>query len=95
MSTITHTLKHPIEIRNAQSGEVIEKITTITIQRPKGKHFRAIKSEAKVAQAMELLGACASLPPSTVDMIDAEDLVPLMEVVGDFFVTSPPIGGKS
>lgn len=90
----SHTLKHPIELKNPE-GAVIETIKEITIQRPKGKHFRAMKAEGKVAMSMELLGACAGLPPSTVDLIDAEDLVPLMEIVGGFFDIAALTGVKS
>ena len=94
MSAITHTLKHPIEIKTPE-GEVLEKITTITIKRPRGKEFRAMKSDSKMAMTLELLGACANLPPSTVDMIDADDLIPLMEIVGGFFGSFTPTGAKS
>lgn len=94
MSDTTYTLKQPIVFKSPE-GEVLETINIITIKRPKGKEFRAMKSEHKMAMTLELLGACASLPPSTVDMIDADDLIPLMEIVGGFFAGFTLTGVKS
>ncbi len=92
----TYKLKHPIELRDKESGEVIETITQLTIQRPKGKHLKAMdKAQGDVARTLALIGAVANQPPSVMDLLDGEDFAGMSEIVEDFFGGRRPTGGTS
>lgn len=62
-----------------------EEINELKLRRPKGKDLRAITSTNPMGMMLELIAAIADVPPSTVDMIDAEDIMTLAQVVAPFF----------
>lgn len=94
MDPIVYTLKHPVEIKNKE-GAVLETISELRLNRIKGRQARSMKAESKMGMMVELVGASAGLPPSTVDLIDFEDIVGAAEAAADFFGPSLPTGGKS
>lgn len=92
--SVTYTLKHPVELRNAESGEVAEVIKTLTLVRPRGKHMKAMDgAKGEMGKTLALLSAISAQPPSTMDLLDGEDLTKLGEIVQDFFGVPPPTGG--
>lgn len=92
----TYTLKHPIEVRAKDSGEVIERISALTFSRPTLRSMRAMdKAEGEIGKTIVLIAALTNQPPSVIDEMDAEDLLALAEVVQGFFGGFPPIGKAS
>lgn len=90
----THQLKHPIEIKNA-AGEVVETISSITLNRLKGRDARKITTKEPMAMTVQMIGLSAGLPPSTMDLMDMEDIIGAAEVAVDFFGNSLLTGAKS
>lgn len=83
---IVYTLKHPIELRAADSGAITETLRELTLRRPKGKQLKAMdRAEGEVGKTLALIGACAGQPPSTMDLLDGEDFTALGEMLEDFF----------
>ncbi len=94
----THKLKYPIEIRDKETGEVKETIAEVTfVPRAKGKHLKAMdKAVGDNAKLLALIGAVTNQPPSVIEMMDAEDVIDLGEVVTvRFFGGRLPIGETS
>lgn len=84
-STIVYDLKHPIEIKSAKDGHVIETISQFTLKRPKGKHLKATdRVQGDAAKTLALIAACAEIPPSVTDELDLEDFTALGEIVEGF-----------
>ena len=83
MTAKTYMLKHPIEIKG-KDGELLEKITTITLKRLRGEHARKCTAEAKLPLMVQMIGCSAELPPSTMDKMDFEDIIGAAEVASDF-----------
>lgn len=93
----THPLKFPVELRNTE-GEVIDKITELQLRRLNGKDMRAIanataKGNGEVMAV--LVCRCASIPPSTFDLLDAEDIAAVGEVAQGFIGGALPTGDQS
>lgn len=92
----TYKLKHPIELRDKESGAVTETIADIVLTRPKGKHLKAMdKVQGDVAQTLALIAAVANQPPTVMDLLDAEDFAELGEIVSGFFGGRRPTGKTS
>lgn len=84
---VTYTLLVPVELRN-RDGQVLERITQLTLDRFKAAAARRVinaKSRGEGELMAELVSAAARIPPSTVDQLDAEDLLALSEIAGGFF----------
>ncbi len=91
-ATYTHTLNFPIEIRNKETGEVIETIRELKIQRFKGKHLKAAdKAIGDSAKTLALIAAAAGIPVAYLDEMDVEDLSNLSEVLESFFGKPLPL----
>lgn len=89
---IQYTLKHPLELRNA-SGEVIQTITELSLRRLKGRDLKALDgAKGQGTMILALIAASAQLPPTTVDLLDGEDVTAAGEVVADFLGGSRPTG---
>jgi len=94
MTVKTYTLKHPIEIKSKDSGEVLERITQLEFKRPNLRAFRAMdKADGEIGKIIAFVAAITNQPPAVIDEIDGEDLMAITEVVKDFFGSLPPIGG--
>lgn len=82
----TYKLKHPIELRNKETGAVTETITEFTIRRPKGKQLKAMdRADGEVGRTLALMAAVCDQPPSVMDQLDVEDFAALGEVLDGFF----------
>ena len=82
----TITLQYPVELRRAD-GEVIERITELTLQRLRGGETRKVlnaKDKGTGEFVAALVCASARIPPSTFDLLDAEDITAAAEAAGDF-----------
>ncbi len=82
--TIVYELKHPVELRG-KDGALLEKITSLSLKRPKGKHLKATdRVQGEAAKTLALIAAVAEIPPSTADELDGEDVAALGEMVEGF-----------
>ena len=82
----TITLQYPVEIRRAD-GEVVERITELTLQRLRGGETRKVlnaKDKGTGDFVAALVCASARIPPSTFDLLDAQDITAAAEAAGDF-----------
>jgi len=89
-----YPLKHAVELRNRE-GEVIEKITELPLRRLKGKDLKDISNAVPKGhgEAMAvLICRCASIPPSTFDQLDAEDVTAIGEIATGFIGGALPTG---
>lgn len=92
---VVYKLKHPVELRNAQ-GEVVEKLLELQLRRLKGRDMRALDKAAGNGSALlALVSVSASLPPSTVDQLDGEDVTDAGAIVAGFLGGSLPTGETS
>lgn len=93
---VTHTLKYPIVLRNKDTGEEVETITTLTLVMPLGKHLKAMdRADGEVGKTLALLAAISNHPPAVMDLLSSEDLVDLGEVIAGFFGGRQPTGAAS
>lgn len=89
---LTYTLRHALELRDAD-GKVTETITTLQLRRLKGRDMRALDgARGQGSLLLALISASAAMPPSQVDMLDAEDVTQAGEVVAGFLGGSLPTG---
>lgn len=89
-----HTLKHPVELRD-KAGDVLETVTELQLRRLNGKDLRDITNAAAKGhgEAMAVLVCrCASIPPSTFDQLDAEDLAEVGAIASGFIGGALPAG---
>lgn len=94
MEPITHTLKHPVELKNKE-GDVIETITELQLKRFKGADIRAIgnaKSKGEGEMMAVMISRSASIPPSTFDQLDGEDVTEVGVLVAGFIGGALQIG---
>lgn len=79
MSKTTIKLNTPIE---AHGNTVSE----LTLRAPKAKELRdlPIKQNMTMGDLYGIAAACADVPPSSIDQLDAADIMKVMEVVGGF-----------
>lgn len=63
-----------------------EQVTRLTMRHPKAKELRdlPIKQNMVMGDLYGVAAACADVPPSSIDQLDAGDLMKVMEVVGSF-----------
>lgn len=72
------TLVEPLEIGGLVKRE-------LTIKRPKGKHFRKIGERPTTDDLLKLAGKLCGEPDSTIDELDGEDTMALLDIVGKHF----------
>ena len=85
-------LKYPVELKRAD-GSVAETITELQFYRLKGGDTRRVLNmRDKGAGEMVAAMVCASarIPPSTFDLLDAEDITAAGEIAEGFFGAAPP-----
>ena len=75
----TITLSTPIEVHGDQ-------VSSLTLRAPKAKQLRdmPLKQGMVMGDLFPVAAACADVPPSAIDQLDASDLMQVMEVVGGF-----------
>lgn len=83
----TLTLNHPFSF-GTERGE----ITELTFQRLKGKHIKKLGSAPTMADLLELASKSAGEPLAMFDEMDAEDVLRVTEVIGDFLGSTPKTG---
>jgi hypothetical protein len=81
----TYKLQFPVEYGD-------DLITELKIRRPQGKHLRGLKLNAldEVDVALDLFGSLSGQPPRVIDLIEAEDITAVMEVLGNFLSKTSP-----
>lgn len=90
----TLALKHPVEVKNTD-GQVIETVTSLSFSRLNGRKMRAADAaKGEIGKTLALIAASCGIPPSTADLLDAEDITAAGEILADFLGQSPPTGGK-
>lgn len=79
MRETTIQLTTPIDAHGSQ-------VTQLTMRPPKAKELRdlPIKQNMVMGDLYGVAAACADVPPSSIDQLDAGDLMKVMEVVGSF-----------
>lgn len=90
----TLPLKHPVELKNAQD-QVVERIDHLVMHRFKGADVRKIlnaKGKGEGDMAAQMVICSARIPPSTYDLLDAEDLTAASEIAAVFFGASLTTG---
>jgi CMP-2-keto-3-deoxyoctulosonic acid synthetase len=87
MSSVKVSLKHPFDF-----GE--RKVTDIELNRLKGKHLRKLSGKPTMNDLMQLASVSAAEPDALFDLMDAEDIMSVAEVIGDFLGGSLQTGGK-
>ncbi len=63
-----------------------ETLTMLTLRRPKARELRSMPMRANMVMGdlYDVAAACADVPASSIDQLDAADLMQVMEVIGDF-----------
>lgn len=87
MAANVHTLqlKHPVTVG-------AEQITELNIRRINGADMRKMPAAPTPGDNLNLLGRLCGLPPTTVDMLDAEDIDAAGKVIEGFLPSSQPTG---
>jgi hypothetical protein len=73
----TITLKHPFQFGDRTVAE-------LTLQRLKGKHLRKLPARPAMDDLLGLASKSAGEAPAVLDEMDAEDVMAVTEVIGDF-----------
>jgi hypothetical protein len=84
--TTSYTLIYPVELKN-KAGDVLETITELQLKRFNGADMKAIaNAKAKGEGEMMAVMLCrsASIPPSTFDQLDGEDITAAGEIAAGF-----------
>jgi len=95
MEPITHTLAYPIKrtLRAVGAEPTEETITEVTIsRRPVGADMRSVGNATGMPMLLILIGRLTGLPPSSIDMMDIQDVTALSEIVSDFLPDSQGTG---
>jgi len=75
------TLSKPIKFAD-------EEITVLELPMPKAKHMRHVQSDSvsPIAMILDVAAACAELPPSVIDELEAVDTMAVVEQFGPFVI---------
>ena len=88
---MSYTLKFPVELK-AKDGQVLDTVRELTLKRLQGAAARRVlNAQAKGPGefAFALICEAASIPPSTFDKLDAEDILALTDLAAPFFGSGP------
>ena len=91
-----YELKHVVELKD-KAGDIVERITEVTLRRLTGADLKAIANAADKGKGdamLLLVSRCASLPTSTVDQLDAQDVQAIGEIAAGFIGGALPTGDK-
>lgn len=69
-----------------------EKVTEVTLKRPKGKHIKRIGRDVNIDELLKIASKISEYTPAFFDELDAVDCLKITEVIGDFLDTGPAIG---
>ena len=87
----TLTLKHPVDIKRAD-GEVMDRLVELEMHRLRGGEARKVlnaRDKGTGDFVAALVCASARIPPSTFDLLDAEDITAAAEMAGNFLGSGP------
>lgn len=90
--SLVYTLLHPVELKG-KDGEVLDTVRQLELKRLNGGAARRVlNAHAKGAGdfAFELICASASIPSSTFERMDAEDILIATEMAAPFLRSGPP-----
>ncbi len=91
-----HTLKYPVtrQFRQADGSIRDEAIAEITLRRPTGKEMKLVDlyPGRRVHMLHAMIAALSGHDEDVIDRIDAEDLMILYDMVGDFLDDGPLTG---
>lgn len=94
-SPVVYTLRQPLELRDA-AGALVETVTELALHRLRGRDMRALdNAKGNGSALLALLAASSRLPPSTVDLMDAEDVTAAGAIVAGFLGGALPTGEAS
>lgn len=82
-----HPLLHPFEFGDRS-------VTELKFERLKGKHLRRLGAKPSMDDLLNLASKSAGEPPALFDEMDAEDVMAVAEVIGDFLGSSLATGAK-
>lgn len=89
--SVSMRLESPVEIAGVR-------YETVTAQRPKGRHVRALmvaqEKHGAAAAMIDWVVGLANLPTVFLDKIDIADTVRLQALAGFFFSSSPTAGNR-
>lgn len=71
-----------------------QEVTELALRRPTAGDMRKFGDLQPFAMITALIAPCASIPPSSVDQLDAADLGKVSEVIGGFLGSGPQTGPK-
>ncbi len=71
-----------------------EKITEITISKPKGKQMKILLSQKLDGNLYDVLVQCSDKPAPVFDLMEGDDVMRGVEIVTGFLAQSPQIGTK-
>lgn len=83
-----YKLKYPIKVGD-------ETIAELTLRRPTVKELRQTGGANAMAASFDLVARLADVPLSTVDKLDGEDGVAVLELVEDFLPSSRKTGSAA
>lgn len=69
-----------------------ETIAELEMKRPKAKHFRGMPAKIGMDEMLDLAARSCGQPPSVIDELEADDMMRVLEVVGDFLESTRRIG---
>lgn len=89
----TYTLKEPVQYGS-------ETITELNFQKPRGKHLRGLTIKTagdggvifSLGDMMDLAGRLATVAPSVISELGADDVMEVMGIVGGFIGAGPETG---
>lgn len=80
-------LKHPIQYGS-------ETIHELDMRRPKAKDLRGLPIKMEMDHMLTLAGRCSAQPDSVINELDFEDMMSVVEVLGNFIGSSLPTGNQ-
>ncbi len=85
------TIVIPLTTKNIKAHG--EPITELKLRRPKGKDYRKLKNPHEpVSMLLDFAAHLASVPPSTIDDLDSDDVAKVIDAVSGFLGTFPVTG---
>lgn len=94
----TYQLSYPITVikRVAGGAETRDEITEVEVRRLNAGDMRWLEQQAdKPGKSLGLVGRLTNLAPATVDMLDAEDVAGISDLVASFLPPSLGSGSAS
>jgi len=72
-----------------------ETITELEMQKPKAKHWRGMPSSPGMGDLLDLAGRLSGHPPKVMDELSTEDMMRVLEAVGNFLPSGLGTGSSA